>query len=235
MKEIVMRQGAYDNTLSSNVGEDTMSKGNFIDSKVRRWASFVNAMHSCLKGPECTDDDIQKEMLGGVLKPTYGLPIQPFENALIRLKELATEVHERGNKVIFIGNGGSEAICSHMAVDWTKNGGIRSIAFSDAPTLTCLSNDFGYEQVFAKQLEYYAREGDLAIIISSSGKSPNILAAAKWVQDSRIMQCVTFTGMHPRNALQRKGTLNFYVPVMDYGFTELTHACLLHSIVTVRW
>ncbi len=235
MKEVVMRQGAEGNTLASNVGEDTMSKGNFIDSKVNRWASFVNAMHSCLKGAECTDDDIRKEMLGSVSKPTYGNPIQPFENALIRLKNLATEVHNRGNKVIFIGNGGSAAICSHMAVDWTKNGGIRSIALNDAPTLTCLSNDFGYEEVFAKQLEYYGREGDLAIIISSSGKSPNILAAAKWVNDSRIMQCVTFTGMHPRNALRRKGVLNFYVPVMDYGFTELTHACLLHSIVTVRW
>src|SRR3990167_5610265 len=76
--------------------------------------------------------------------------------ALQRLRELAKETHSNGKKVIFIGNGGSSAISSHMAVDWTKNGDIRSVAFNDAPTLTCLANDFGYEEVFSKQLEFYA-------------------------------------------------------------------------------
>ena len=55
--------------------------------------------------------------------------------------------------MIFIGNGGSAAIASHQAVDYWKNGGMRAIAFNDASLLTCISNDFGYPQVFEKPIE----------------------------------------------------------------------------------
>ena len=152
--------------------------------------------------------------------------------ALQRLRELAKETHSNGKKVIFIGNGGSSAISSHMAVDWTKNGDIRSVAFNDAPTLTCLANDFGYEEVFSKQLEFYASSGDLVIIISSSGKSPNILKAAEqaFIQG---LSLVTFSGMRPNNVLRKKGLISFYVPALDYGIVELSHLTLLHSIVSV--
>src|SRR3990167_3773065 len=101
-------------------------------------------------------------------------------------------------KVIFIGNGGSSAIASHMATDYTKNGGMRTIAFNDAPTLTCLGNDFGIDEIFAKQLEYYAFPGDTVIIVSSSGKSGNILRAAEKAFEMGL-DVVTFSGMNPDN------------------------------------
>ena len=81
----------------------------------------------------------------------------------------ARAAHASGNKVMFIGNGGSAAIASHMAIDYTKNGGIRALAFNDGAALTCLGNDLGYAQVFARQIEMHARAGDLLIAISSSG------------------------------------------------------------------
>ena len=56
-----------------------------------------------------------------------------------------------------IGNGGSAAIASHLATDYTKNGGLRTQAFNDGSMLTCLGNDLGYENVFAKQIEMFAR------------------------------------------------------------------------------
>ena len=56
-----------------------------------------------------------------------------------------------------IGNGGSAGIASHMANDFSKNGGLRALAFNDPSVLTCLGNDLGYEHVFAKQLEWHAR------------------------------------------------------------------------------
>lgn len=78
-----------------------------------------------------------------------------FADAIERIRA----THAAGNTVIFIGNGGSAAIASHMAIDYTKNGGIRAVAMNDGAALTCLSNDLGYENVFAKQLEMHAREG----------------------------------------------------------------------------
>src|SRR5258705_13478726 len=63
--------------------------------------------------------------------------------------------HDRGNKTIFLGNGGSAGIASHLAIDFCKNGGLRAQAFNDPAALTCLGNDLGYENVFAKQLEFH--------------------------------------------------------------------------------
>ena len=163
---------------------------------------------------------------------TNNRDVVKLEIGLSKVRSLAKLSHSNGNRVIFIGNGGSSAIASHMAVDFTKNGGIRAIAFNDAPTLTCLANDFGYEHVFSKQLEYYATDGDLVIIVSSSGKSGNIMQAAEQAF-SQGLDLITFSGMRVNNVLRRKGILNFYVPANDYGLVELAHLTLLHSIVSV--
>jgi len=244
LKEIELKQGSDGNVIGaegsdqpvdpySNAGPAGTGRS-LVDHNIPTWMAFQRGLSKCLEGTTATDDRLSKVSLGMRLVPGPGQTIYPFENALKRLRNLAQGCHESGNKVIFVGNGGSAAICSHMAVDWTKNGGIRSIALNDAPTLTCLANDFGYENVFSKQLEYYASPNDLVIIISSSGKSQNILSAARWCSDKRVT-CVTFSGMNHNNALRLRGAINFYVPVMDYGLTELTHACLLHSIVSVKW
>ena len=58
---------------------------------------------------------------------------------------------------MFVGNGGSAGICSHLAIDFSKNGGLRAMAFNDPSALTCLGNDLGYENVFAKQIEFHGR------------------------------------------------------------------------------
>jgi D-sedoheptulose 7-phosphate isomerase len=81
------------------------------------------------------------------------------------------------NKIMFIGNGASAAISSHMASDYTKAGGFRAVCFNDGASLTCLANDFSYEEAFAKQVEYHAIPGDILIAISSSGNSKNIINA----------------------------------------------------------
>jgi len=156
-----------------------------------------------------------------------------LEIALGRTRTRFVKCHEAGARVIFIGNGGSAAIASHMAIDYSKNGGVRAMAFNDVPTLTCLANDFGYDNVFAKQLEYYATKKDIVVIVSSSGRSLNILAAAR---TAKAMGCyvVTFTGMNPNNALRALGDLNYWVPSADYGLVELTHLTLLHAMADVR-
>jgi D-sedoheptulose 7-phosphate isomerase len=142
----------------------------------------------------------------------------------------ARRTHAAGNKLIFVGNGGSAAVASHMATDYSKNGDIRSIALNDSSMLTCLGNDLGYERIFSKQLELYARPDDFVIAISSSGRSPNILNAVK---AARAAKCgvVTFSGFTPDNPLRSLGDLNFYVASDRYGFVEIGHLTLCHAVL----
>jgi len=142
----------------------------------------------------------------------------------------AREVHAAGSKLIFVGNGGSAAIASHMATDYSKNGDIRAMAFNDASMLTCLGNDLGYERVFAKQIELYARKGDLVFAISSSGRSRNIINA---VEAARAAGCtvVTLSGFTSDNPLRKLGEVNFYLDSDRYGFVEIGHLTICHAIL----
>src|SRR5712675_271719 len=88
--------------------------------------------------------------------------------AVNQIMALAHRTHAAGNKLIFVGNGGSSAIASHMATDYSKNGDVRAMALNDTAMLTCPGNDLGYERVFAKQIELYARADGLVIAISST-------------------------------------------------------------------
>ena len=88
-------------------------------------------------------------------------------------------------------------------------------AFNDPSALTCLGNDLGYENVFAKQLDFHARPGDLLIAISSSGRSRNILAGVEAAR-ARAVDVITFSGFEAGNALSRVGDFNFYVRSSEY-------------------
>ena len=122
--------------------------------------------------------------------------------------------HSSGNKLIFIGNGASASMASHYASDFTKNGGIRSLALSDHAMLTALANDIGSDAIFAEQIGFYAQPGDILVAISSSGGSPNIMKA---VERARDMNCavITFSGFAANNPLRLSGDLNFMLPVMS--------------------
>jgi len=133
-------------------------------------------------------------------------------------------------KLMFIGNGGSAGIASHLAIDYSKNGKMHAQTFTDVSAITCLSNDYGYEHVFAKQIEYHARKEDVLIAISSSGKSINILNA---VSAARKVGChvITFSGFESGNPLSQVGDLNFYVASKEYGFVEVAHVALIHAML----
>jgi len=156
----------------------------------------------------------------------------PLEEGCEWVRRNAHEAHDGGNKVIFVGNGGSAGIASHLAIDFSKNGGLRSLAFNDPAALTCLGNDLGYENVFAKQIEFHARPGDLLIAISSSGRSPNIVGAvaAARARDCRI---ATYSGFTEGNDLRRTGDVNFFVRSQEYGFVEIAHLALCHAVLDI--
>ena len=156
----------------------------------------------------------------------------PLDEGCEWVRKAAHEAHNAGNKIIFIGNGGSAGIASHLAIDFSKNGGLRALAFNDAAALTCLGNDLGYENVFAKQLDFHARPGDLLIAISSSGRSPNILGGVKTAR-SRDCRVVTFSGFTADNDLRQTGDINFFVRSREYGFVEVAHLALCHAVLDI--
>lgn len=152
------------------------------------------------------------------------------DTAFAQISKSAHAAHDAGKKIMFIGNGGSAGIASHLAIDFTKNGKLRSLSFNDPSALTALGNDLGYENVFAKQIEYHATPGDIVIAISSSGKSLNILAGVAAARQ-RGCEIVTFSGFRDDNDLRKAGDVNFYVRAMEYGFVEVAHLSICHAIL----
>lgn len=137
---------------------------------------------------------------------------------------------KKNNKLIFVGNGGSASIASHISIDFLKNAKIPAICFNDASLLTCISNDLGYEFVFQKPLEMLALKVDIVFAISSSGKSKNILNAALAAKKIGCI-LVTLSGFNKNNPLRKLGEINFYTPSNSYGDVEITHLIICHAIV----
>jgi len=172
------------------------------------------------------------DILNDVIVTDSNMQPVDLDTAVSETISLIKNYSAAGKKLIFIGNGGSAAIASHEAVDFSKNGKIRSMCFNEASLLTCLGNDYGYEFVFEKSLDIFADRGDVLIAISSSGRSPNILKA---VTRARELDCavLTFSGFSQDNPLRRSGDFNYYVGSDKYGCVELSHQTLLHMILDI--
>ncbi len=134
-----------------------------------------------------------------------------------------------GGKAMLIGNGASAAIASHAAIDLWNNGIIKAATFGDSALLTCISNDFGYEQVYAKPVGFFGESTDVLLAISSSGRSKNILNAVAEAR-SKGLTILTMSGFDEDNPLRSAGILNFYVPSHTYGLVESVHQYICHWI-----
>lgn len=181
-----------------------------MDSYVEKFAS---ALHEALVGVRFTDrsgQDLDKDV------------------ALDFLCNLSRRCQDTSTTQFFCGNGASAAFASHMALDWSKNAGVRSLAFNDSSLLTALGNDVSIEAIFARSLRMYASQRDLLISISSSGNSPNILKA---IEEARAMNMsvVTMSGLSPDNQSRMMGDVNIYVSAKTYGIVESAHQVLLHA------
>jgi len=133
------------------------------------------------------------------------------------------------SKIMFVGNGGSAAIAEHMATDYTKAGRMRAQAFNSGSLLTCLANDYSFEEVFSRAVKMYADENDILVVISSSGRSRNVLRAAEAGQERCCV--VTLSGFHQDNPLRQLGYYNIYVPSLRYGTVEIAHYMILHALL----
>ena len=152
------------------------------------------------------------------------------EKLLVCAAEKLLNTHHNSKKIMIFGNGGSAAMASHVAVDFTKAVGIRSTNYNEADLITCLSNDFGYENWVSKAIEYYADAGDTIILISSSGTSKNIINGAKKAKQMSL-PIISFSGFNKNNELIKLSSLSFWVNSKEYNIVEMAHHVWLVSIV----
>jgi len=157
-------------------------------------------------------------------------PNEELINKLIQIRDLLIEVNSNNKKILIFGNGGSASIASHFSVDITKNAGIRCINFNDASLITCLANDFGFEHWVQKAVEFHGNEGDLLIVISSSGQSENMLNGVQAARNGNFKSVVTISGFAEENPLKQLGDINLWVDSKAYNFVENIHQIWLLAI-----
>jgi D-sedoheptulose 7-phosphate isomerase len=149
---------------------------------------------------------------------------------LVRISAMAVAANAQSKKTILVGNGGSAAMASHVAVDLVKAAGIRAINFNEADLITCFANDFGYEHWVEKALEFYADKGDLVILISSSGQSQNIINGARKALEMEL-DLITLSGFRSDNPLRSLGEINLWIDNDSYNHVEMAHHIWLVAIV----
>ena len=152
------------------------------------------------------------------------------ENILIDLSSALINCHQRGGKIITVGNGGSAAIASHVSVDLTKAAGIRATCFNESSLVTCFANDFGYEKWVVKALTSYADDNDVVILVSSSGQSANMINAAKYCTD-RGLYLVTFSGFNKGNIMRSYGQISLWTDSHNYNYVETVHQTWLLAAI----
>ena len=158
-------------------------------------------------------------------------PNDELINELVKVRNLLLDVSSNNKKIIIIGNGGSAAIASHFSVDLTKNAKLRCVNFNEASLITCFANDYGFEHWAEKAVDFYGDEGDLLIVISSSGKSENMLNSVKAARKGNFSSVVTLSGFANDNPLNQLGDVNLWVDSKAYNFVENIHQIWLLTLV----
>ena len=174
-----------------------------------------------------------KEFLTSYLNDFSDLvkPDKKTINQLLEVAVLLKEIHSQKKKVIIFGNGGSAAISSHFSVDLTKNAGLRCINCNESDLITCFANDYGFERWVEKAVDFYGDEGDLLIVISSSGSSENMLNAVKAARRGDFKAVVTLSGFAEDNPLRKLGDINLWINSKAYNFVENIHQVWLLAVV----
>ena len=156
-------------------------------------------------------------------------PNKDIVRKLIQTRNIFLNTSKKRGKILIFGNGGSSAIASHVSVDLTKNARIRTVNFNEADLITCFSNDYGYDRWVEKSVDFYADKNDTLVLISSSGKSKNMLNACKAAKRKKI-KVISFTGHTKNNPLSKITDLSLWINSKAYNFVENTHQIWLLTV-----
>lgn len=174
---------------------------------------------------------VAEAYLDRVKRLVEDVPVERVE----RIGDVLVETYRLGRQVVVLGNGGSAATASHVACDLAKSAmrsGLRPLRITclndNVPLLTALANDFGYEHVFSRQVEQSIEPGDLLLVISGSGRSPNVVEAMRSAR-SRSATVVALLGFDGGEAAPLADEL-VVVSSQEYGPVEDLHMILGHVL-----
>jgi D-sedoheptulose 7-phosphate isomerase len=161
---------------------------------------------------------------------------QKKENILktVKLSEMICEAFKNGNKILICGNGGSACDAMHFAEEFTgryrKNRkALPVLSLSDPSHITCVANDFGFDQIFSRGVEAFGQPGDIFIGLSTSGNSENIIKAVQKAKTLN-MKTVALLGKDGGKLLD-KTDLEFMVPAETSDRIQEVHMTILHIVI----
>ena len=143
------------------------------------------------------------------------------------------EAFAKHERIMILGNGGSNSVASHISQDYMKFHGKKVSVFSDPSMLTMLANDFGYENAYLEFLKYHIEPDTLVILMSSGGESENIVKCQKFCQENGYSYGV-LTGFYNTNRLRTRSTnalFNYHIDSESYGVVECVHQIFLHGVI----
>jgi len=147
------------------------------------------------------------------------------------------EALQAGGKVLVFGNGGSASDAQHLAAELVgrfmkERAAMPAVALTvDTSILTAIANDYSYKQVFVRQIEALGRPGDVALGISTSGESPNVVAALKTAR-ARGLKTIALTG-RDGGAVGQAADIHVNVPDQNTARVQEVHRTLLHVMCEV--
>lgn len=157
-------------------------------------------------------------------------------NAIGKFAETLLDARERGASIFFIGNGGSASTASHFANDIAVGTNsyakpFRAISLTDNQAIiTAIGNDFGFDEIFSRQLQLLGKQGDIVVAISASGNSKNLLKAFEYANENGIktVAITAFSG----GAMKEMADEGIHVPTgpKEYGPAEDAHMILDHLL-----
>lgn len=176
-----------------------------------------------------------------VIRRTFAASINAKERFVVehgetleRVARLMAEALQQGHKILLFGNGGSAADAQHFVAEivgrfMIARPPLAAVALSpDACVTTSLANDFGFERIFALQVEALGRPGDALVVFTTSGKSPNVLSALQAARE-RGMKTIAFVG-EAGNPILDGCDARFHVPSRSTPRIQEIHAVLLHAV-----
>ena len=167
--------------------------------------------------------------------------MNPFNEYISTLQSAHMEVEfnkfkkefDSHQRIIILGNGGSNSVASHISQDYMKFHGKKVSILSDPSMITMLTNDFGYDKAYEKFLEYYVEKDTLVIIISSGGESKNMLNCVDWCEYNKTDYGV-LTGFKLDNTIRtesQNALWYYHIDSNNYGVVECVHQIFLHGVV----
>ncbi len=160
--------------------------------------------------------------------------VEAHGESMARAVEMVVEAFEAGNKILLVGNGGSASDAQHIAAEWVgrfrrERSALPAIALTaNTSDLTAIGNDYGFESVFARQVEAHGRAGDILLAISTSGNSLNVIAAVKAAQDAGL-HTIGLLGKDGGEMLKRV-ELAIVVPSQVTARIQESHITFCHAL-----